>query len=762
LKRRFHERSRSVIYSWILSYLMLALVTTVLTGVVYIIARNTIEAEINYSNRLLLENIRDNIDATLAVVQDLSMDILSSQEIQSAGNLRVDASDPNFYYRLYKAAQSLKNYKIYKDPLQNFYIYLGNIGRVIRPGIVNFEANYYRDYIQAEDFSYEQWLEVMGEQHYGDYVFIPYTASARGTLRLAHMRSLPSVSPEGPVSNIVIMMDFSDILDYGAEGRSLVILDGEGRILAQGGLPTPFDATDLPGMENGHGIFSRSSNGDKQVISYIASRRNNWKYITVTPEYVFWQKASYIRDIMWGEIVLCVIGMGLLSFYFVRRNYNILREITSFVRARVRSEMVWKGDEFSYIRQALSASIEDKEAAESLLGRQAPALRENLLVSLLEGRERSVPLEELLSICDVRFPHQSFCVLVAHIENVNDELWQQGHEEGLDVFELARIAVKNVLEEILGRIGTAYTVESHELTQCILNTPLSAGEFRQTIESSLKDVKDFVAQNLDVDICLAVSRVYKSPEDIHFASSEAQSAIDSALVLGRTAFFEDIGREQAEISGSYPLDKERQILNHIRLGDGEAAAAIVRELFRDRKGALESQRLLTLLLCSGLLRGVDAGERDFGNSLKASRGLLQRMIHGKTIGAIREAMLDFTRNLAGQELLRRGDCSLSAQVKAEVLKHYADPSLGIASIAETIGKSPYYISKLFKVETGSGILDFIGSVRVGRGKELLLTGELTQEQIAEQVGFTNVRTFQRAFKKVEGVPPGKLRSGLHI
>ena len=44
------------------------------------------------------------------------------------------------------------------------------------------------------------------------------------------------------------------------------------------------------------------------------------------------------------------------------------------------------------------------------------------------------------------------------------------------------------------------------------------------------------------------------------------------------------------------------------------------------------------------------------------------------------------------------------------------------------------------METGGGILDFINRIRVEKSKELLREDGMTQEQIAERTGFSNIRT----------------------
>lgn len=86
--------------------------------------------------------------------------------------------------------------------------------------------------------------------------------------------------------------------------------------------------------------------------------------------------------------------------------------------------------------------------------------------------------------------------------------------------------------------------------------------------------------------------------------------------------------------------------------------------------------------------------------------------------------------------------------------HIADNDLNINTIAERIGRNPKYISRVFKEETGEGILDYINRQRIRKAQVLMKSESMTLEQIGEIVGYANVKTFRRAFQKETGMTPG--------
>ena len=94
-----------------------------------------------------------------------------------------------------------------------------------------------------------------------------------------------------------------------------------------------------------------------------------------------------------------------------------------------------------------------------------------------------------------------------------------------------------------------------------------------------------------------------------------------------------------------------------------------------------------------------------------------------------------------------------------IQKHYSDINLSVSGLAEKFDVHPVYISKVFKDEVGDGLLDFINKTRINNSLILLKERkECNLEEIAREVGFSNVRTFSRVFKKYEGIAPGKFKN----
>lgn len=92
------------------------------------------------------------------------------------------------------------------------------------------------------------------------------------------------------------------------------------------------------------------------------------------------------------------------------------------------------------------------------------------------------------------------------------------------------------------------------------------------------------------------------------------------------------------------------------------------------------------------------------------------------------------------------------RVKCFVDEHYAEP-VPLATAARIAGLEPTYFSTFFRRNTGIGYHSWLRWTRVRRAIELMRQGELTITAIAFEVGFGDLRTFERAFRKCTGSCP---------
>jgi len=133
-----------------------------------------------------------------------------------------------------------------------------------------------------------------------------------------------------------------------------------------------------------------------------------------------------------------------------------------------------------------------------------------------------------------------------------------------------------------------------------------------------------------------------------------------------------------------------------------------------------------------------------------------KMKHGPTPAVIKESAEKVSIKVKHNSDIIYRDIELSKKVTEFIAVNYNDPSLSVSGIGAHFNLTPAYLSKLYKDQTGEGLLNCINTIRVEAAKDLLQEGKNVNET-ALLVGFTNTGTMIRIFKKITGITPGQIK-----
>lgn len=87
--------------------------------------------------------------------------------------------------------------------------------------------------------------------------------------------------------------------------------------------------------------------------------------------------------------------------------------------------------------------------------------------------------------------------------------------------------------------------------------------------------------------------------------------------------------------------------------------------------------------------------------------------------------------------------------------HIKDISL--SSLAEEMKLSPVYVSRYIKKESGCTFNSLLRKLRLEQAEEMLKTSQCSVEEIAEAIGYLDISSFYRNFKREYGLTPSQYR-----
>lgn len=103
-----------------------------------------------------------------------------------------------------------------------------------------------------------------------------------------------------------------------------------------------------------------------------------------------------------------------------------------------------------------------------------------------------------------------------------------------------------------------------------------------------------------------------------------------------------------------------------------------------------------------------------------------------------------TRNSKNAKVIERA--------KTYIGENY-DKDISLKAVAEYVYLNPSYFSLLFKNETGRNFVDYLVEIRVEAAKKFLQKPDVKVYEVAKLVGYNEITSFNRAFKRIVGVSP---------
>lgn len=784
LRNKLGFNRKSIMLTWLLSYLSILLLPVVMSVIVYFQSNETLENEIHQANSSLLKQLREVMDNQFQSMERLDFELtwnVAIQELLYSNKYKQYPKD--FQYDVYQITNDLTLYQTSYSSVDSFYIYLAAQNSVLLPGTYRDASFAYNLYHKDDALTYNQWLALLGRKQFKG--FVPMIRLDENGSRRKTIAYLSNYKAEGDTSvgTKVIMIDQSRIL--GAIENMEVfnkghvwILNEENQVLASSSGEDLADDLPYDQMLSDKNLFIWNNNGEQYEVSYIRSSHSKLKYVSIMPSRVFWEKAEQVRKLTYMSIAFSLIGGGLLTYFFLHINYSPVRRL---VKAFTDKKGIHHGkgkNEFHFIEQAVDTTLSEMDRMILNMRQQQNIVRSSFITRLLKGRlDSRIPVDESLAAFNMRFVSDDFAVMLLYLEDKEPffDSIQGTHES--DKLKLLHFIVTNVLEDLVGQLHNGYVTEIDESLACLINfNGKPEGERAAELRHIAHEAKTFLAAKYRIHLTLSVSGVHSSIMGISQAYMEALDAMEYKLVIGskEVLSYEEIYKGQqaeADTGYYYPLQVEQQLINYVKIGDFTKAKFTLDEIiarnFRHPVMSVPIARCLMLDLVSTLIKTIseitDVQDSFFIQNPKR----IERLTACETILDMQQQMTELLRSVCEytaakrqtniQQSRQRVLHDLIANVISFIEERYNDPNLNISMIGSYFDMKPGYISKLFKDQIGEGMLDFINKLRISKAKEEIAEGNKSINEISCSTGFNDVNVFIRSFKKYEGITPGKYK-----
>ena len=284
---------------------------------------------------------------------------------------------------------------------------------------------------------------------------------------------------------------------------------------------------------------------------------------------------------------------------------------------------------------------------------------------------------------------------------------------------------------------------------------------------------DLIAKRLDAIPIVSTTRV-KAYSDLllccaHFVTAEGYDRFEKdqkrmkqrSEIASYISYIKTMGGEALD-SPAYPVEKEKELMSHISIGDRNESNRILNEILAHIYigygmdfDLLKSRVLeLVVLLSRAAIEGGAVVEEIFG----LNYSYLSEINDYDTIDQLTEWLAKITNKFSASVFqfgkAKHRDSIFKAM---DYIKRGYMRKITLEEVAEHVYFSGAYFSKIFKEETGITFNKYLNKVRITSSKELLKEKDLSLSDIAEAVGFHDQSHFSKIFKISAKMSPKKYR-----
>ncbi|WP_180271121.1 helix-turn-helix domain-containing protein [Fredinandcohnia onubensis] len=752
-----------IIHIAILSTIILVSTITIYNHSVTTIKRNQHDAETNllnqYKNLLTLtfKEVEEIIELTAknSNTQNFILESLPSEEKQANENLL-------------KLLNSLKNVANANNIIVSAYVYSTDKKMIISSNQKSYST---------ESFYDTDWLQFYNDDLVGTHIMETRKIQdgyGNEFNVLTFIRNLPYGSSDKKgaiVVNVNVDRLYNTIVGPNNNSNgTFYVINQEGKVILhpkQRALYRNIKELNIPisTFRNKSDNFIEKTKKGDQLFTYITSMNNNWKYVYEVSAKDLNGIFRNIKIVVVLNIIVAMLLSLLLAYIITKYVSNPLQRLLSLIRKNSNEKFNPKKykNEYEYLDNVYSSMMFDNKNLQTIVSDIKPLIKEKLIDTLVSNKKITIgEVKEKLTLLDINFEHKYFIVLTLQIDDYiafyqnRNELESSIHKASLT--KLIEQFFNNRFVCICGEIETDKLAVIINYSNQILSSHIN-----ESIVPMVHQLQEKVNEEYPFTVTIGIGRSYPEILKVHKSFKDSLNALKYKFYQGKDQIInvDDIDDAKNELY-YYNSDRIKILMNNLTIADREGVKKELDLLFDEitTSGRMpyDYTNQMFLHLVSFVIELTINNNIDMNKVFGEDYDIYDMYRSKQTIHDIKTFFLEITDAIA-IEISNMNSDKLPKTVERilEYVDNHFQNDISLNDVADWIGLSTTYISKVIKETTGKSYLEYVNSKRIERAKLLLASTNLTSKEIGFKVGFNNIQTFMRVFKKYEGITPGQYR-----
>ncbi len=291
--------------------------------------------------------------------------------------------------------------------------------------------------------------------------------------------------------------------------------------------------------------------------------------------------------------------------------------------------------------------------------------------------------------------------------------------------------------------------------------PDEAGFDLEEMKATLASIRDAAAELLGHTVTIGVSGPAETGSEASDRLAEAMEVVKHRMIEGSggiTFWSPEAGGGKKFI---YPANSERRILNFLDAGDLDSIeselAAIRSEIHSVDYISYDNILFIYNQLVGVTIKHLRENSVSTSRIFSGRRNVYSAIASFDTLDEAEDYLREFFGDIIQYLARNKSEENYGERIVRYLEENYRK-DIAFEEMAKEIGISYSYMRKIAYELTGQSLIDYANKLRIESAKRLLLESNLTITQIASEVGYYNVQSFNRFFRKFEGMPPSSYKA----
>lgn len=405
--------------------------------------------------------------------------------------------------------------------------------------------------------------------------------------------------------------------------------------------------------------------------------------------------------------------------------------------------------------QEVRSREKEQEGLKKQIQKLAVYLEQEIIYMAASGNTYYDLIKIYASFLEVRLEH-FYCMILKSKEDKcgNEERMMEEVIKKRGLFEAVNQAVKKICGCVAGIYATEYIV-------LLIPVPTDGtSQDREWIMNLAGYLANMVKSGQGIAVRIGISNLCDGPEQAYSGWEEAQNVVEYGYGDFDIACIGDIMLKEAG-EQSYPYSLENELCRTVLTGDRKKSDELLQALMKQILGGQNSNVSVCRHQIAELLMSLNRFLRKYYNHFADSPEnirLIEKLYEQRTVKGLMSLAERYIKAVMKYaEENRQGRIETVVDKAMQYIDRHYDQDISLDMVSEMAEVSPFYLSKIFKQQTGQNFVEYITETRIAQAKQRLISTGKSIKEIARESGFNNQNYFNKVFKKCVGLSPGEFR-----